>query len=137
MEQTCLIIKPDGVVRGLVEEIKRRVEKSGLKIVKEKRMRLTREKAEALYEVHRNKDFFEPLVAFMTSGDIVAIIVEGENAVRTLRQLVGPTDPSRAPKGTIRGDFGTTTRENVVHASDSIESAKYEISLLFPENPAL
>jgi len=132
MEWTCLIVKPDGVMRGLVEEVKRRIEKSGLKIVKEKRMRLTREKAEALYEVHRGKDFFGPLINFMISGDIVAMIVEGENAIQIVRQLVGPTNPSNAPKGTIRGDFGTSTRENVVHASDSPESARYEISLLFP-----
>ncbi|MEM2678848.1 MAG: nucleoside-diphosphate kinase [Candidatus Hadarchaeales archaeon] len=137
MEWTCLIVKPDGVMRGLVEEVKRRIEKSGLKIVKEKRMRLTREKAEALYEVHRGKDFFGPLINFMISGDIVAMIVEGENAIQIVRQLVGPTNPSNAPKGTIRGDFGTSTRENVVHASDSPESARYEISLLFPENPKL
>ncbi|MEM1689564.1 MAG: nucleoside-diphosphate kinase [Candidatus Hadarchaeales archaeon] len=137
MEWTCLIVKPDGVMRGLVEEVKRRIEKSGLKIVKEKRMRLTREKAEALYEVHRGKDFFGPLINFMISGDIVAMIVEGENAIQIVRQLVGPTNPSNAPKGTIRGDFGTSTRENVVHASESPESARYEISLLFPENPKL
>ncbi|MEM2250872.1 MAG: nucleoside-diphosphate kinase [Candidatus Hadarchaeales archaeon] len=137
MEWTCLIVKPDGVMRGLVEEVKRRIEKSGLKIVKEKRMRLTREKAEALYEVHRGKDFFGPLINFMISGDIVAMIVEGENAIQIVRQIVGPTNPSNAPKGTIRGDFGTSTRENVVHASDSPESARYEISLLFPENPKL
>jgi len=120
-----------------VDEVRRRVEGCGLRILKEKRMRLTREIAESLYEVHRGKDFFRPLIEFMISGEIVAMVVEGEDAVRTLRQLVGPTDPSEAPKGTIRGDFGTTTRENVVHASDSPKTAEREISLLFSSDPRL
>lgn len=133
MERSCLIVKPDGVRRGLVGEVRRRVEKAGLRIISEKRMHLSREMAERLYEVHRGKDFFAPLVDFMVSGDVVMMVVEGENAVGVLREIVGCTDPAKAGRGTIRGDFGTSTRENVVHASDSPESARREISLLFPE----
>lgn len=133
MERSCLIVKPDGVRRGLTDEIKRRIEEVGLRIVCEKRMRLSREMAEKLYGMHRGKEFFEPLIDFMVSGDIVAMVIEGEEAVKRLRLLAGCTDPTRAGKGTIRGDFGTSTRENVVHTSDSPESAESEISLLFPE----
>ena len=125
------MIKPDGVFRGLTEEIIRRIEQSGLRVVEKKKTRLSREEAEKLYEVHRGKEFFQRLIDFTISGEVVLMKVEGENAVARMRELVGPIDPSKAPKGTIRGDFGTTITQNVIHAADSPESAKRELSLFF------
>ncbi len=130
-ERTLLIIKPDGVRRGLIGEIISRIERKGLKIVNIKMLKMTRECAEKLYDIHRGKDFFEGLIKFMTSGKIVAVIIEGNEAVEVLRRLVGPTDGRKAAPGTIRGDFSLSNRENVVHAADSPERAMYEISVVF------
>jgi len=128
-----VIVKPDGVRRGLVGEVLRRLERAGLRIVGLKMLHLSRPLAESLYAQHRGKGFFEPLIEFMTSGPIVAICVEGNNAVSRVRALIGPTNPAEAPKGTIRGDFGSNIRENVVHAADSLQHAQREIALLFRE----
>jgi len=130
-QKTLLIIKPDGVRRGLVGEVLRRIEAKGLRIVKLKMLRLRRECAERLYDIHKGKEFFEDLVSFMTSGPIVAAIVEGDNAVNVVRTLIGPTDGRKAPPGTIRGDYALSIKENIVHAADSAERAEYEISVVF------
>ncbi len=131
VEETLVMIKPDGVARGLESEIVRRIEAAGLEIVRKQRKRLTRDEAERLYEPHRGKEFFERLIQFTISGDVVLMLVRGENAVARVRALIGPTDPAKAPKGTIRGDYGTTVTQNVIHAADSPESAKRELSLFF------
>lgn len=126
-----VLIKPDGVKRGLVGEIIRRFELKGLKLVKLKMLELSRECAEKLYDVHRGKSFYEELIRFVTSGPVVAVLVEGEEAVEVVRTLIGPTDGRRAPPGTIRGDYSTSVLENIVHAADSEERAQYEASVVF------
>lgn len=132
MERTFVMIKPDAVQRGLVGEIIRRFEAKGLRIVALKMVRLSREAAEKHYEVHRGKHFFESLVEFVCSGPVVAMVLEGREAVRVVRQLVGPTDPAAALPGTIRGDFGIELTRNLVHAADSPEAAERECALFFP-----
>lgn len=131
MERTVVIIKPDGVRRGLVGEILSRFEKKGFKIRALKMIRLSREQAEKLYDIHFGKSFFNDLVNYMTSGPVVAVILEGDNAVNAVRLMIGPTDGSKAPPGTIRGDYSLSIRENVIHASDSIERVEHEISVIF------
>ncbi len=137
-ERTLLIVKPDGTRRKLAPKIFKRVEEAGLKILTKKELRLSKGLAERLYEVHKGKDFFAPLIEFVTSGPIETAVIEAEDAISKLRDFVGPTLPSEAPKGTIRGDFrGKRERgesgviENVVHASDSLENADFEIELIF------
>jgi len=131
LERTLLIIKPDGVKRGLIGEVLKRIEAKGLRITKLKMLRLSRKCAEQLYDIHRGKHFFEDLVSFMTSGPVVAAIIEGDDAVNVVRTLIGPTDGRKAPPGTIRGDYALSIRENIVHAADSPERAEYEISVVF------
>ncbi len=130
-EQTFVMVKPDGVLKGLTDEIAARIKRAGLRITSMRRMRLDRKLAEKLYEVHQGKDFFEPLIDFILSGDVVVMRVEGERVIARMRELIGPTDPAKAAKGTVRGDFGSSTRENIIHAADSAESAKHELSLFF------
>ncbi|MCD6323739.1 MAG: nucleoside-diphosphate kinase, partial [Desulfurococcales archaeon] len=127
VEKTLLIVKPDGVRRGLVGEVISRVERKGLKIVKLRMLYPRKECIERLYDIHKGKPFYEELVSFMTSGPIVAMVVEGDEAVSVVRTLIGPTDGRKAPPGTIRGDFALSISYNVVHAADSAERAKYEI----------
>ena len=134
IERTIVIIKPDGVRRGLVGEIISRFEKKGFKIVGLKMLKLTRELAEKLYIQHKDKPFFKSLIEFMTSGPIVAMVLEGDSAIEAVRIMIGPTDGRKAPPGTIRGDYSLDVRMNVVHAADSKERAEYEISLLFSED---
>lgn len=131
VERTLILIKPDGVVRGLIGEVIRRVERKGLKIVGLKMLHLSREKAEELYAVHRGKSFFESLIDYVTSAPIVAIAVEGKNAVRVVRNIIGLTDPADARLGTIRGDFALSIDRNIVHAADSVENASRELSIIF------
>ncbi len=131
MERTFLMVKPDGVSRGLVGEVISRIERKGFKIVEMKMMKLDVELAKEHYGEHMGKPFFEGLVSFITSGPVVAMIAEGEEAVKTIREIVGATDPKEAAPGTIRGDFALDVGENIVHASDSRESADREISLFF------
>jgi len=131
MERTLLIVKPDGVVRGLVGEVISRMERKGLKIVALKMMKLSKEKAEELYSVHKGKSFFQELIEHITSAPIVAMILEGENAIQIVRNMIGATDPSKANPGTIRGDYALTITKNVVHAADSKESAEREIKVIF------
>lgn len=125
------MVKPDGVERGLIGEIISRVEKKGLKIVAMEMLRVDKALARKHYAEHKGKLFFEDLVAYITSGPCVAMVVEGENAINILREMIGKTNPKEAAAGTIRGDFGIDVRRNVVHASDSRESAEREIALFF------
>ncbi len=130
-ESTLLIVKPDGVRRGLVGEVFRRVEDKGLRIAEMRLMRIDRALAEEHYGEHREKPFFGDLVAFITSGPIVVARLEGEGAIDVWRTMMGPTDPASAPPGTIRGDYGLIITENIVHGSDSPESAERELKLFF------
>ncbi|ABN69929.1 nucleoside diphosphate kinase [Staphylothermus marinus F1] len=133
-ERTLVLIKPDGVRRGLIGEIISRFERKGLKIKALKMLRLTREKAEEFYSVHRGKPFFVSLIEFMTSGPIIAMILEGDMAISVVRRMIGPTDGREAPPGTIRGDYSLSKSQNVVHASDSPESAMREIRVIFKDD---
>ena len=130
-ESTLLIVKPDAVRRGLTGEVLRRVETKGLSIGEMRQMRIARSLAEEHYGEHREKPFFGELVEFITSGDVVVARIEGEQAILALRTLMGPTDPIQAPPGTIRGDYATVITENLVHGSDSPESAARELKLFF------
>ncbi len=132
-QRTLVLLKPDAVRRGLIGEIVGRVErKAGWTISALELRSLDRDILEQHYAEHVGKPFYEPLVEFMSSGPAVAMVVEGERVVEGLRALAGPTDPIAAAPGSIRGDFGTIVRENLVHASDSEESADREIKLFFP-----
>ena len=131
MEQTLVLIKPDGVARGLTGEIINRIERRGLQVVALKMMQLSREMAEQHYSEHKGKAFFNGLIEFITSSPLVAMIVAGENAVQVVRTMMGATNPVNAAPGTIRGDFALTMGENVIHGSDSVASAEREIALFF------
>ena len=133
MERTFVMIKPDGVQRGLIGEIISRIERKGLKIVGMKMLRISHELAQKHYAEHRGKPFFDSLISYITSGPVVAMVVEGKEAVKVMRTLVGKTNPIEASPGTIRGDYAMDVGRNVIHASDSIESANREISLFFNE----
>lgn len=133
-EKTLLIVKPDGVRRGLTGEVLGRVERKGLRINAMHTMRIDRELAEEHYGEHRDKPFFGELVDFICSGDVVVARIEGEQAISVLRTLMGATDPAAASPGTIRGDFGTQIGENIVHGSDSSESAERELKLFFSDS---
>ncbi|MCD6383922.1 MAG: nucleoside-diphosphate kinase [Thermoplasmata archaeon] len=132
-ERTFVMVKPDGVQRGLVGEVVGRLERRGLKIVAMKMLWIDRDLAERHYQEHTGKPFFEPLISYITSGPVVAMVVEGDSAIKVVRSMLGKTDPKEASPGTIRGDFALFTGRNVVHGSDSPESAKREISLFFDE----
>ncbi|MER6200766.1 nucleoside-diphosphate kinase [Streptomyces sp. NPDC001586] len=132
-QRTLVLLKPDAVRRGLVGEIIGRIErKAGWTIPALELRTLDQETLETHYGEHKGKPFYEPLMGFMASGPIVALVVEGERVIEGVRQLAGPTDPIAAAPGSIRGDFGTVTRENLIHASDSEESAERELKLFFP-----
>lgn len=130
-ERTFCLVKPDGVQRGLVGEIVSRFEKRGLQLVALKMVRISRQLAEAYYAEHKAKPFFRGLVEYVTSGPAVAMVWEGENAVAIVRKTMGATDPAKAEPGTIRADLGLSIGRNVVHGSDSPESATRETSLFF------
>lgn len=131
MEQTLILVKPDGVQRGLVGSIIKRFENRGLKLVGMKFIQMTRELAELHYAVHEGKPFYESLVAYIISGPVVAMVWEGEAAIEAARSTMGTTNPVTASPGTIRGDFGMEIGRNLVHGSDSIENAKKEVNLFF------
>lgn len=131
VESTLLIVKPDGVDRRLVGEVLRRAEEKGLRIAEMRMMTIDRALAEEHYAEHRDKPFFAELVEFITSGPVVVARLEGENAIDVWRVLMGPTDPANAPSGTIRGDLARVITQNVVHGSDSPESAERELKLFF------
>jgi nucleoside-diphosphate kinase len=130
-EETLVIVKPDAVKRGLVGEVLNRLQRKTLRIAEMRRMRVDRDLAERLYAEHREKAFFSELVEFITSGDVVVAKVAGESAVPVVRTLMGATNPAEAAPGTIRGDFGLAITQNLVHGSDSPESAKRELDLFF------
>ncbi len=130
--RTFTIIKPDAVKAGKTEDIKKIITEAGFKIVSEKPLTLSEEQAQAFYAVHKGKEFYDRLIAFMTSGPIVAIILEKENAVADYRKLIGSTDPEKAEEGTIRKKYATTTTFNAVHGSDSDENARIEGEFFFP-----
>lgn len=133
MERTFVMIKPDGVRRKLAGEIIRRIESRNFEIFAMKMLTPSRALAEEHYAVHRGKDFFEPTVEFITSGPVVAMVVEGDNAIGLMRATMGATNPLNAAPGTIRGDLTISMRENLIHGSDSPEAAATEIKLWFPE----
>jgi len=131
IEKTFVMVKPDGVQRGLVGKIVERFEERGLKICAMKMMRIQRELAERHYGEHKGKGFYEPLLSYITSGPVVCMVLEGENAVAAVRTMMGKTNPQDAAPGTIRADYSQVTGRNIVHGSDSAESAKREINLFF------
>jgi nucleoside-diphosphate kinase len=133
MERTLILVKPDAFARGLSGEIIARFERKGLAIVALRHMRVERELAERHYAEHSERPFFGELVQFITSGPIVAMVLEGEHAVKAARQVIGATDPLEATTGSIRGDFALEVGQNMVHGSDSAESAARETALFFPE----
>jgi nucleoside-diphosphate kinase len=131
-ERTLVLVKPDGVRRGLVGEVIRRLENKGLGLVAAELRTLTEETARAHYAEHDGKPFFADLVTFITSAPLMALVVEGHRAVEAVRALMGVTDPIASAPGSIRGDFATEIGENLVHGSDSTESAAREVALFFP-----
>jgi nucleoside-diphosphate kinase len=131
VERTLLIIKPDAIEKNLTDEILRRIEEKGYQIIDKKERRLTRKQAESFYAVHKDQYFFNKLINYITSGPCIPAIVEGENAIRGIRELVGATDPKNAAEGTIRKDFAEDGTRNAVHASDGPETAKQEIAFFF------
>ncbi|WP_198246087.1 nucleoside-diphosphate kinase [methane-oxidizing endosymbiont of Gigantopelta aegis] len=134
IERTFSIIKPDAVAKNVIGEIVSRFEKNGLRIVAMKMLHLTKEQAEGFYAVHKERPFFNDLVAFMISGPVVVQVLEGENAVLKNRELMGATNPAEAAPGTIRADFAESIDENAVHGSDAPETAKEEIAFFFSED---
>jgi nucleoside-diphosphate kinase len=133
MERTLVLLKPDAVRRGLVGHVLSRYEAKGLRIVAMEQRLITGEVADAHYAEHVDRDFYPPLREFATSGPLVALVLEGDEAISVVRALTGATDGRKADPGTIRGDLSLSNRENLVHASDSAESAEREIALWFPE----
>ncbi|MEB3773916.1 MAG: nucleoside-diphosphate kinase [Desulfurococcales archaeon] len=134
VERTLVLVKPDGVERGLVGEVISRFERKGFKIKALKMLKMTREMAEDFYSVHREKPFFRDLVEFITSGPIVAMILEGDSAIDVVRLMIGATDGRKAQPGTIRGDYALSIQNNIVHASDSEESFQREYKIVFSED---
>jgi nucleoside-diphosphate kinase len=131
IEETCVIIKPDGVERGLIGEVIARFEKKLMKIVDMKMITLRKEQAEELYEMHKEKDFFNQLIEYSTSGPVVILRIKGEEAIMNCRLIIGETRPEKRSSGTIRGDFSPYLTENIVHASSSKEDAKKELTIFF------
>jgi len=134
MERTLLIVKPDGVQRGLIGEVLARFERRGLKLVGLKLMNISRELAEQHYSVHQGKPFYAALVDYITSGPVVVGVLEGPRAIAVTRATVGATNPAEAAMGTIRGDFGLEIGFNLIHASDAPDTAVREVSLFFQES---
>jgi nucleoside-diphosphate kinase len=131
MERTLAIIKPDAVARGVVGRILQRIEEAGFRIRAMRMLRLTRREAEGFYHVHREREFFPSLTTFMSSGPIVVLALEGADAIRRWRDLMGATDPAQAAPGTIRREFGTSIERNATHGSDGPETAAFELGYFF------
>jgi len=131
MERTLTIIKPDGVAAGLIGEVIKRLEGRGLRPVALKMLHLSQEQAAGFYHVHRERGFFASLMKFMTSGPVVVAVLEGENAITSLRDVMGATDPAKAAPGTIRKDLASSIEKNIIHGSDSPASAEFEIGYFF------
>ncbi|MGI8920705.1 MAG: nucleoside-diphosphate kinase [Solirubrobacteraceae bacterium] len=132
MDRTLILVKPDAFARGLTGEIIARFERKGLRIVALRHLRIDRELAEEHYAEHRERPFFGELVDFITGGPLVAMVLEGDEAVKSARQVIGATNPLEAASGSIRGDFAIQTGQNMVHGSDGPESAAREVALYFP-----
>ena len=133
MERTLIVLKPDAVQRQLVGRLIARLERKGMKIVAMKMLRASEDLARRMYSVHEGSEFYDGLMAFITAGPVVALVLEGKDAIEVCRKLMGPTFGPAAPAGTIRGDFGLSMRYNLIHGSDSPESARREIALFFRE----
>jgi len=131
IERTLSILKPDAVAKNIIGEVYARIEKAGLRIAAAKMLHLNKQEAEAFYGVHRERPFFKSLVSFMCSGPVMIQVLEGDNAIATYREVMGATNPREAAKGTIRADFADSIDENIVHGSDSAETAKQEIAFFF------
>lgn len=131
MERTLSIIKPDGVEKNLIGEVVRKFEINGLRVIALKMLRLSKSEAEGFYAVHKERPFFQSLTDFMSSGPCVAMVLEGEDAISRVREAMGATDPSKAAPGTIRKSFATNIERNIVHGSDSLQSASFEIGYFF------
>jgi nucleoside-diphosphate kinase len=136
-ERSLIIVKPDAMARGLAGDIIGRLQGLGLKLVALKMLRLDKAKARQHYAVHEGKPFFESVVDYISSAPVVAAVFEGQDAIDVIRKAMGPTDPTRAEKGTIRGDFGLDIEKNAIHGSDSPETAAKEIALFFTEDEIL
>lgn len=137
MEKTLSIIKPDAVAKGFIGKIIDRFESNGLRIAGIKKLHLSKEQAQEFYAIHKDRPFYNDLVKFMTSGPVVVMVLEGENAVLKNRELMGATNPKEADKGTIRADFAESIEANAVHGSDSLENAKNEVAFFFDEREIL
>ncbi|QTA38816.1 nucleoside-diphosphate kinase [Thermosipho ferrireducens] len=133
MERTFVFLKPNAVRRGLIGEIIKRFEQRGIKIIALKMMWLTEEQAERLYEMHKGKSFYEELVEFVTSGPVVAMILEAPRVIEMVRHIIGNTDPLKAEAGTVRGEFALTITKNLIHASDSKENFERESRIFFED----
>ena len=131
MEQTLSIVKPDGVKKNLIGDVIRRFEKNNLRIVALKMLRVSKKEAMGFYIVHKDKTFYDSLTSFLSEGPVVVMVVEGDRAIPKVREIMGATNPKDAAPGTIRADFGSDIEHNIVHGSDSIESASYEIPFFF------
>jgi nucleoside-diphosphate kinase len=133
VERTLSIVKPDGVAKNLIGEVYRRFEKAGLKVVAAKMLRLRQDQAEGFYAVHKARPFYADLVRYMSSGPVMVQVLEGDDAIKANRDIMGATNPKQAAPGTIRADFAASIEENVVHGSDGPETAKAEIAFFFSE----
>ena len=133
VERTLSIVKPDGVAKNLIGEVYRRFEKAGLKIIGSKMLQLRKDQAEGFYAVHKQRPFYNDLVKYMSSGPVIVQVLEGENAIKVNRDLMGATNPKQAAPGTIRADFASSIEENVVHGSDGAATAATEIAFFFSE----
>jgi len=131
MERTLVIVKPDGVKKNLIGEVIKRFEQDGLRVIGLKMLKLSKEQAQGFYQVHKDKPFFDSLTDFMSSGPIVVMVLQGERAIERVREIMGATDPKKAAPGTIRARYADNIQENIVHGSDSPESAAYEIPYFF------
>lgn len=131
IQETLAIIKPDGVTRGLIGEVIRRIESHGLKVKAIKMVHLSRKEAEGFYAVHRERPFFASLTSFMSEGPVVLMLLSGENAIQAWRDLMGATDPAKSAPGTIRREFGLSIERNTTHGSDAPETAAFETSYFF------
>lgn len=131
VERTLAIIKPDAMARGLAEKILARIRQEGFKIVAQKTLALSKKQAEGFYAVHRGKPFFAPLTDFMSSGQVVVVVLEAENAIARWREVMGATDPAKAAPGTLRREFGSSVQNNCTHGSDAPETAAFEIGYFF------
>ena len=137
IEKTLSIIKPDATARNITGQVNSIIEKSGLKIIAQKRIKLTKDVASKFYEVHKDRPFYKDLVSFMVSGPVVVQVLQGNNAVALYRQVMGSTNPEEAEEGTIRKNFASNVQENAVHGSDSNENAEKEIAFFFLDSELL